>query len=82
MDDGALEAFAIAKLHSLGTMRSINAVAWDVLGEHLAIRFQAGPLGGRTVPVDWSVPRELAKELHFQLGQALADREHEELPRQ
>lgn len=69
-------------IHSLGTLRSIDAVVWDVLGEHLAIRTQAGPLGGRTVPVTWSVPRELVATLHSLLGQALLDREYEERPRQ
>lgn len=76
------DALKPALIHSLGTLRSIDGVVWDMLGEHLAIRTQAGPLGGRTVPVTWSVPRELVAELHSLLGQALADRDTEELPRQ
>jgi hypothetical protein len=69
-------------LRSLGTLRRIDAVAWDVLGEHLAIQVQAGPFGRSTVPVIWTVPRELVKELHFQLGQALEEIGSAEQPKQ
>lgn len=69
-------------LDSLGTLRAIDAVVWDALGEDLAIRAQAGPLGRRMVPVIWTVPRELVAELHSQLGAALSEIDTSEQPRQ
>lgn len=69
-------------LATLGQLRSMDALEWDALGEHLLAQFQAGPDGGPLVPVSWAIPRLLGKELHRVLGQALADRDSEELPRQ
>lgn len=69
----ATTADELKLIHSLGTLRSIEAVQWDALGERLVIQAHAGPLGGRLVPVVWSIPRELVADLHSQLGQALSD---------
>ena len=77
-----VDALGYELVHSLGTLRVINAVAWDALGEYLAIRAQAGPVGHRTVPVTWTVPRELVADLHTRLGEALAEIDTAEVPRQ
>lgn len=77
-----IDALIPELVHSLGTLRRVDRLDWDALGEHLAIRVQAGPLGGHLMPVTWAVPRALVAELHTRLGQALLDRDTEELPRQ
>lgn len=71
----ALSDFELQLVHSLGTLRSIEAVQWDLLGERLVIQAHAGPVSGRLRPVVWSIPRALVAGLHSQLGQALADRD-------
>lgn len=78
----ALDASLIDIVHSLGTMRSITAVQWDALGEHLVVQFQAGSPARPTVPVVWSVPRALVVEMHCLLGQVLGDTSTAEMPMQ
>lgn len=78
----ASDALGPELIAALGTLRSIDAVRWDMLGEYLAIRAHAGPVGPRLAPVTWLVPRELVAELHSRLGEALSEIDNAELPRQ
>ena len=76
-----MEAAGHALVMTLGQWQALDELAWDVLGEHLVVRFHAGP-PDRPIPVSWAIPAALAKDLRFRLEQALAERDSGALPKQ
>ena len=82
MNEGGISSLELGMLRSLGNLTAIDGVAWDMLGEHLLLRFQAGRPGARQVPVCWALPHALAADLHTLLGQALLDKDSAAAPMQ
>lgn len=68
-------------LKTQATLRAIDAVAWDGLGEYLVIRSQAGHVGALKA-FDLALTPETASDLHYLLELALAEKDNAALPRQ
>lgn len=70
-----MEAAGHELVMTLGQWRGLDGLGWDVLGEHLVVRFRAGPPDRLAIPVNWAIPHALAKDLLLQLEQVLAERD-------
>lgn len=73
MADGTLDP-TVELVELLGTLREIESVQWDLLGEYLGVKAKAGPIGRRLAPVTWALTPESAAALHLLLGRALDER--------
>lgn len=71
-----MEAAGHKLVMTLGQWRALDGLAWDVLGEHLVVRFRAGPPDRSAISVSWAIPHALAKDLLSQLAQALEERDN------
>ena len=77
-----MEAAGHKLVMTLGQWRGLDGLAWDALGEHLVVRFRAGPANRPAIPVNWAIPAALARDLRDQLVQALAEKDSEAPTRQ
>lgn len=73
MADGTLDP-TVELVELLGTLREIETVQWDLLGEYLNVKAKAGPIGRRLAPVNWGLTPSAAADLHLLLGRALEER--------
>ena len=77
-----LKAAGYEQLRTLGRWRSLDTVTWNALGEDLILRFRAGRPDGPDYPMDWAIPRELARELLLLLLTAFEETGGAKPPRQ